>query len=200
MRKTYITGLILFVILTLLTPLLSLSESGEKVIIKLPGTDISCDAEGKAEFSVTLTNTGETDLNDVSLVLESLADMSDPESIIGEITALSVNGVAEEEPSDYLWIDSFQPGSDITIDVRFDFAGSESKVAGIRISLCDDEYCEIAVAECRCTWPANDVQGLHLNIAGVPVAQILLILVALNILLWTGVLLTNKRKKNRENH
>ena len=189
---------IMLMILVLLIPVLSVSETEELLSIRLPEKNMVCDTDGKIQFMLTLSNNSNSDMNDLSLVLESLENVDDPESTAGEIAAISVNGVPEEEPSDYIWIDCFQANTEMTVDVQFDFAGNENDTVWIRASLCDEEYCEIAVGESRCTRPGNDTQGNEMSIAGVPVLRILLVLIALNAILWTGVILTNKIKKKRE--
>lgn len=197
MKKTIFINMLLLMMLLILLPVLSFSESEESLSIKASDPEIVCNRDGEAEFTLSLSNTGDSAMCDVSLILESLMDVSDPESIVGEIAVLSVNEVPEDEPSDYIWIDEIQAGCQMTFQVKFNSAGNENDPIWIRASVCDEEYNEMAVSEIRCTRPGNGTQNNGLCVAGIPVVRILLILIALNAILWTGVILTDKAKKKK---
>lgn len=193
MKLTFQFGIIFILILVLLMPALALSESN--VNLSIP--NIMYDSDGSAEFSLLLTNESDCDVSDVSLILESMKDLDDPESVVGKIKVIFVNGVKEEDPSDYLWIDCLHAGEEINMTVHFNYQESECDSVWIRASLCDDEYCEIAIAEKRCTWPANDIQQNKLKVAGLPVLAIFLILFVTNAILWTAVIIKDRiRKEN----
>ena len=197
MKPSIRLGIIIMLIFVLLMPALALSTSNVNLSIPNNCKDIVCDSDGNAEFSLLLTNESDCDLYDVSLILESMKDLTDTESSVGEIAVISVNGVKEEEPSDYIWIDCLHAGEEMNMIVQFSFQESESDPVWIRVSLCDEEYCEITATEKRCTLPGNDIQDNELNVAGLPVLRIFLILIVLNAVLWTAVILTEKRRKNR---
>lgn len=195
MKSSIRLGIIIMLISVLLMPALALSTSNVNLSIPNNSKDIVFDSDGNAEFSLLLTNESDCDLYDTSLILESMKDLADAESTVGEIAVISLNGVKAEEPSDYIWIDCLHAGEEMNMIVHFSSQESERDPVWIRVSLCDEEYCEITATEKRCTWPGNDIQDNELKVAGIPVLRIFLILIVFNVIFLTAVILTDRIKK-----